>query len=256
MNLPEMRYKEQRVRETISAFGGLDRTDGAGDGYLTGTVNLSARRYPYLSPRSGRQTRSVHVRPTALYAWGDLVLVDGTDLIYKGEKVGTVSEGAKQFAVVNTRLVIWPDKVALDMESGELTDMDPAVTPVGTAMDPAVVMTTDSISAAAYPRVAVDVEQTGYIGFADRWNPLIYVYGKDKEAVDACWDAAAGAWDMDKLGKLEELVGPFGIHDAEKRAEWGVKDYGYMQAGMIFIPSGGKSFCDGSLHLYGEKAGT
>lgn len=49
------------------------------------------------------------------FSWDGLVVVDGTNLIYNGQAVGNVTEGEKQFAVVNTKLCIWPDKVFLDL---------------------------------------------------------------------------------------------------------------------------------------------
>lgn len=61
---------------------------------------------------------------TALTVWDGLIAVQGTDLLCEGKKVGTVSQGEKQFAVVNTRLVIWPDKLSLDLKTLALSAME------------------------------------------------------------------------------------------------------------------------------------
>src|SRR5699024_1569574 len=85
-------------------------------------------RYPYLSPRKPRGAEK-HTAPSALFSWdGKLVLVDGTTLLYDGEAVGTVSAGEKQFAVVNTKLCIWPDMAFLDLSTREFGALEASVT--------------------------------------------------------------------------------------------------------------------------------
>ena len=53
--------------------------------------NISARRYPYFSQRRARQVQSDYTGVTALTSWGKLVAVRGTDLLYDGQVVGTVT---------------------------------------------------------------------------------------------------------------------------------------------------------------------
>lgn len=103
------------MQKQIVAFRGINYSDQIQDGDLADALNLSVRRYPYLSTRRARQKMDAYSGATALTARGSLVAVQGTDLIYDGEVVGQVSEGEKQFAVVNTKMVIWPDKVYLDL---------------------------------------------------------------------------------------------------------------------------------------------
>lgn len=64
---------------------------------------MSARRYPYLSTRRGREQLTQYEGATALTAWNKLVAVQGVDLLYDGTVVGHVSPGEKQFAVINTK---------------------------------------------------------------------------------------------------------------------------------------------------------
>ena len=117
MKLPNMRYTEGAAKREVVALRGLNYGDSLQDGDLVSCENLSARRYPYLSTRRprARQTDQSGPTTTALTAWGKLVAVQGTELTYDGKKVGEVTAGEKQFAVVNTKLVIWPDKVYLDL---------------------------------------------------------------------------------------------------------------------------------------------
>ena len=117
MKLPNMRYTEGAAKREVVALRGLNYGDSLQDGDLVSCENLSARRYPYLSTRRPRARQTAQSGPTttALTAWGKLVAVQGTELTYDGKKVGEVTAGEKQFAVVNTKLVIWPDKVYLDL---------------------------------------------------------------------------------------------------------------------------------------------
>lgn len=115
--LPYLQYDAQTARRETVAFLGLNRSDQTQEGELSACENLSDRRFPYLSPR-GPRSYEEYTSPTAAFAWnGKTVLVDGTDLYYDGEKIGTVTAGEKQFAVVNTKLCIFPDAVYIDLEN-------------------------------------------------------------------------------------------------------------------------------------------
>lgn len=117
MRLPQISYDVGKNQQEIIAMRGVNYSDQIQDGDLRDSWNLSARRWPYLTTRKGRKEQAGYTGVTALTAWGKLVAVEGTNLLYDGEVVGQVSAGEKQFAVVNTKMVIWPDKVYLDMKS-------------------------------------------------------------------------------------------------------------------------------------------
>ncbi|WP_295865128.1 hypothetical protein [uncultured Oscillibacter sp.] len=122
MRLPQISQDIGKTRREIVTLRGINYSDQTQDGDLLDSVNLSARRFPYITTRRARQKQkraagADYSGGTALTAWGKLVAVEGTDLLYDGTVVGTVTAGAKQFAVVNTKMVIWPDKVYLDMKT-------------------------------------------------------------------------------------------------------------------------------------------
>jgi hypothetical protein len=95
------------------------------DGDMTDSKNISARAYPYITNRKPRAEIEEYEGVTAVTVFrGKIVAVKDTDLIYDGVKVGTVSKGEKQFAAINTKLVIMPDKVYLDGVTGELHPME------------------------------------------------------------------------------------------------------------------------------------
>ena len=112
-------------------FRGINYSDQTQDGDLRDSLNVSARRYPYLSTRRARAKQEGYSNCTALTARGKLVAVRGTDLLYDGNVVGQVTEGEKQFAVVNTKMVIWPDKVYLDLTSQTVKPMGAKMTGTG-----------------------------------------------------------------------------------------------------------------------------
>ena len=112
MNLPYMTAATGKNRKQIIAFAGLNYGQGAGDGELAESWGLSSARFPCLSQRDGRKTAGTYTSPTGLYARGKLCVVDGTDFLYDGKVVGHVTAGEKQFATINTKIVIFPDKVS------------------------------------------------------------------------------------------------------------------------------------------------
>lgn len=125
MYLPFIKPATGKTRRQVVRFGGLDRTQGAQEGTLADSLGLSSREWPCLGQRLGR-VRTMTSTPsyTGLFAWDKLVTVDQAGgLSYGGRHVGKLEPGKKQFAVVNTKLCIFPDKKFLDMEDLELRDM-------------------------------------------------------------------------------------------------------------------------------------
>lgn len=114
MRLPYMTAKTNRATQQTIAFGGVNYGLRPGDGELAESLGLSSARYPCLSQRAGRKTFGSYTDPTGLYARGKLCVVDGTDFIYDGKVVGQVEAGEKLFATINTKIVIFPDKVYYD----------------------------------------------------------------------------------------------------------------------------------------------
>lgn len=120
MRFPQISHNVSKGQSETVAMRGINYSDQLRDGDLRQSLNLSARRYPYITTRHKRAQQEGYTSATALTGWGKLVAVEGTNLLYDGEIVAQVTEGEKQFAVVNTKMVIWPDKVYLDMTSKEV----------------------------------------------------------------------------------------------------------------------------------------
>ena len=123
MNLPYLKVRKRKTEQTILAFRGVNYGEGAQDGQLEDSRNVTSERFPCLSPREGRSTEGGYENATAVYYKNGLFVVDGTDLLRDGVKIGTVTEGKKQFASVNSKVIIFPDKVVYDTETGELKNL-------------------------------------------------------------------------------------------------------------------------------------
>ena len=121
MILPELVAGMPKQQREIVSMREINFSDNFKDGDLAYSSNISARRFPYISTRNQRERHGEYDHATAITSWGDLVVVEGTTVYYDGTAVtGSVTEGPKQFAVVNTKLCIWPDKKYLDLLTHEL----------------------------------------------------------------------------------------------------------------------------------------
>lgn len=118
MYLPQFSGIKRKAQRQVVEFGGLNYTQNIRDGELASARGVSDRMWPALTTRVGRVLAGSSGPVSDLFAWDKLVTVEGSDLCYGGEVVGTVTPGKKQFAVVNTKLCIFPDKKYFDLETG------------------------------------------------------------------------------------------------------------------------------------------
>lgn len=116
MRLPnEMKRESRRVRTEIG-FGGLNRRETAREGDLSDCENLSSERFPCLCPRQPRTLFEGVTDADDAYSFdGKLLLCRGGKLYYDGMALCDVTPGKKQFVTVHTKLIVWPDKLMLDM---------------------------------------------------------------------------------------------------------------------------------------------
>lgn len=127
MKLPTLKCDVPAAQREIVKFLGMNWSDLRQEGEFSACENLSDVRYPYLCPRKSR-SGAAYTSPSSIFAWdGKLIVVDGTTLLYDGEAVGTVTAGEKQFAVVNTKLCIWPDGKYLDLTTKDFGSLGGSV---------------------------------------------------------------------------------------------------------------------------------
>lgn len=122
--LPSLIYGDGRVRQQSLAFGGVDYTPGCAPGSWEAAENVSSREYPAIVPRPSREVAETHEGATAMYVHGKMALVIGTEFYYDGVKIGNVSPGRKQIAVVEDWLVVWPDKIYYNMADGTFVALE------------------------------------------------------------------------------------------------------------------------------------
>lgn len=130
MNLPILKVPGNRREQYTVAFRGVRYGEGARDGELEESRNLTSERFPCLSPRSGRSTEGSYGSATAVFFKGKMLVVDGTKLLYGGVEIGTVSEGEKQIVAVNSKAVIFPDKIMYDVNTETLQSLEASYTGV------------------------------------------------------------------------------------------------------------------------------
>lgn len=199
MYLPRISAEGRKRQKQNIQFGGLNRTRAANEGELSDATGVSAKLWPCLTTRSGQTQLRETGQCTALFAWGKLVSVEGSELRYGGEVVGTVTPGKKQFAVVNTKLCIFPDKKYLDLTTKELGDLQAEVV---NADGLEAVFTADSVT------FAKDAVQKSFSSGATSFRPFpLKVEPGDKgdayylkTYAGVSWDADAKVW-----SKTEEI---------------------------------------------------
>lgn len=122
--LPNLVYGDGRARAQSLSFGGVDYTPGCAPGSWEWTENMSSREYPALVPRESREIYASFPGATAMYVHGEMAIIAGTEFYYAGQKIGNVSPGKKQIAVVGDWICIFPDKVYYNMANGTFTQLE------------------------------------------------------------------------------------------------------------------------------------
>lgn len=139
MRLPQIPYPNYRssvVKNKVQTmdFRGLNLSAAAGEGEMSDSKGISTADYPWLTQRPQRAPISGYDEPTDIYEWdGHLVVTDNGVLYYDGDALCNVSDGKKQYAVVNTKLIVWPDALVIDLTTAKVTNMAAAVTNHGNA---------------------------------------------------------------------------------------------------------------------------
>lgn len=223
--LPKLPYKGRKTERQIISFQGLNRSESTQDGELRDAEGLSTADFPCLTQRKGRTKLTGYSDAKDLFEWdGKLLVVANSTLYLDGEPLTNVLDGKKQWAVVNSKLCIWPDKISLDLLDKKISHFEASMTTEPGVEEETVTLTDSSLTALLKPVVRRNISAWRFKGNADRWNPAVYTYGTDRAAVEACWNAATGQWSG--LAALENLRGIMSSRNTN----------GMLSAGEIFIP--------------------
>ena len=120
-------------RQTLDVFPGFDRRPRAGAGTFAAAQNLSLEQYPAVTVRRGRGTVTQLAQSGGMTAKEALIWVDGTTLYVGGLATQPVlRRGKKQFVSMGAYLVIWPDKVWINLRDlSQFGHLDNTVTAQG-----------------------------------------------------------------------------------------------------------------------------
>lgn len=204
MFLPRIPYTfQKRQRETVT-FGGINRTENIKDGEIRDGAGVNSALYPVLS-------QSLPFAEDTSYGEGIVDMFEHNGILsyvkdgmlyYDGKAVAKVSGGKKQWAVVNTKLCVFPDKIAVDIKDGTVLYMEKEM-----AFDMAhnkTTITTDKLTVSpvterVQSRRTEEFKRTGLSGAYA--HTCTYTYGKDQAAVQRCFKK--GMWQG--LEQYEEL---------------------------------------------------
>ena len=122
------KHSSQAVR-----MQGINLTDQYADGQLEACKGIDTSRFPYITTTDELEAIDTQlpegVNPVSMFAWEKLFIVTdepgekGYKCYYGGSYCGDAVnlELPKQYAVVNSKLVMWPDKIYFNLYEDEMS---------------------------------------------------------------------------------------------------------------------------------------
>ena len=130
MSLPYLNKTKRKSQKQTISFYGINYTNNFRDGELSDCVGLSSSEFPCLSQRGGYGVEKYLENATELYGRSGLYYIEDNAFYYEGEKISSLSANHKgkkrQFTTINTKIVIFPDKMYYDTLSKEFKSLDSA----------------------------------------------------------------------------------------------------------------------------------
>jgi hypothetical protein len=123
MHLPLIR-NEKRYKRSIVSFGGLNLSQIFQDGEMRDCTGISHGEFPFITQRKKRNTEFECTMPTCAVFGKNECIASEEGLYYNRRKVGDLSPGKKQIAVLGSNIMVFPDKVCYNTESEELTCLE------------------------------------------------------------------------------------------------------------------------------------
>ena len=172
---PFLQSSSNKSEKYIVQFRGINYGESSADGELADCRNLSSERYPYITPRRERELMGRPDAATTLHVKDGLLVIDGTDVIYKEQVIGSVTEGRKQIATVGNYVIIFPDKVYYDVEAESFQSMEASFSAEGLVFaDSTEESTITAAEGVTWPfRVGDAVEITGCEVTGNNKTPIV-----------------------------------------------------------------------------------
>lgn len=132
--LPSMPNRDRIRKHQTVKFGGYDHNKSAQDGAIYDMMNMSSDDYPLLSTRKKRHKLRTISEPHGIFSHDGLYVVDGTELILIGaaprddKVICTVSATDKVFSSLGPYIIILPDKLYYNKDTGEYGSLEVSYT--------------------------------------------------------------------------------------------------------------------------------
>jgi len=132
MNFPS--FEKVKVKQRLAQevrLEGINLTDNYSSGQMESCKGITSDRYPYIAtdeqPEEVEQGIADGYQAVAIFGWEKLFVVsnepgeNGYKCFYNGQYCGDVKnlDLPKQFAVVNTKLIVFPDQVYFNLYAKE-----------------------------------------------------------------------------------------------------------------------------------------
>lgn len=119
----------KNTRNMLRVFGGLNETYSCTEAEYSAGINFSARNFPALSTRLPRRKLREEAGLNGMYHLNGLLTVCGRDLVYTPDDrdemevtlKDAVENGRKTLVGIGTKILIFPDKLAFDTDSREVS---------------------------------------------------------------------------------------------------------------------------------------
>ena len=119
----------KNTRNMLRVFGGLNETYSCTEAEYSAGINFSARNFPALSTRLPRRKLRETAELNGMYHLNGLLMVCGPRLIYTPDDPdelevtleNAVEDGKKALVGIGTKILIFPDKLAFDTVSREVS---------------------------------------------------------------------------------------------------------------------------------------
>lgn len=123
MIFPMMQMQASPLRKQVIEFKGYDTQNVIDQGAMRDMKNLSSDEYPSLYQRKARGTYADnYMNPSTIFPRKEkLAVCDSTSFWYDGQRKFdfTAEADERQMQAINTRIVIFPDKLFYNTETGE-----------------------------------------------------------------------------------------------------------------------------------------
>ena len=121
-------------RDQLRVFGGLNETYGCTEAEYSAGINFSARNFPALSTRKPRRRLREVDDLNGMYHLNGLLMVCGKNLVYTPDDADemevtltdAVENSRKTLVGIGTKILIFPDKLAFDTASREVSALGAA----------------------------------------------------------------------------------------------------------------------------------